>query len=144
MDLLHLDGRGACGVKKTVKKTVPGKPFTGKDDPRNGKGPAPGSPNAGRPTLELAAMCREIGLQHVIPRIVAYLASTANHNPDSQGFRWAADTLLDRGWGRALQQVTLGNDAESPLIPSDAVTRIMGGLTRLAATRGMGQASSAA
>lgn len=39
---------------------VVGKPFTGVDDPRNGKGPAPGAPNAGRPPNAVRATFREI------------------------------------------------------------------------------------
>jgi len=35
--------------KKSASKSAPGVPFTGKGDPRSGRGPAKGAPNAGRP-----------------------------------------------------------------------------------------------
>jgi len=38
---------------------MPTKPFTGSDDPRNGRGPKKGAPNAGRPTNAYRALCRE-------------------------------------------------------------------------------------
>lgn len=43
-----------------------GAPFTGKEDPRNGRGPAPGAANAGRPrsAVRLAAQERSEGLLH--------------------------------------------------------------------------------
>ena len=44
-------------AKKSAKKSATGKPFTGADDPRRGRGPKKGAPNAGRPTLEFKAWC---------------------------------------------------------------------------------------
>jgi hypothetical protein len=36
-------------IEKSAEKSAPGRPFTGVGDPRNGRGPLPGAPNAGRP-----------------------------------------------------------------------------------------------
>lgn len=54
--------------KSAGKSAVPNAvPFQPGQDRRRGKGPKPGSPNAGRPTNALRTMLRESGLSIVVP-----------------------------------------------------------------------------
>lgn len=48
-----------AGRKSTAKSTVVGKPFT-PNDPRSGRGPAKGAPNAGRPPKRFTEFVQEI------------------------------------------------------------------------------------
>jgi len=62
----HVHG-ASCGA------TLPG------EDPRRGRGPEPGAPNAGRPPNELRAPARE-GLEVAIPRLIPVYTTATNQN----------------------------------------------------------------
>ena len=46
--------------RKSAPKSAPGRPFARGTDPRRGRGPSKGAPNAGRPPNALRALSREV------------------------------------------------------------------------------------
>lgn len=58
-----------------------GRPFQGKDDPRNGRGPAPGTPNVGRPRKEVRLLYRDVMVREGIEAARAILLG----EPDRSG-----------------------------------------------------------
>lgn len=93
-------------------------------DPRRGRGPAPGAPNAGRPPNEFAARCREIADREQLLEMAAKIATgkegeivtiggTTNAMVSKPTDRIAATKLiLAYGHGQPVQPVDL--DATVP------------------------------
>lgn len=90
--------------------------FTGKEDPRNGKGPAPGAPNAGRPPSEFREAIRAACDRHNLAGILLGIATadiqetyqqgtvvmSATKNTDRIA---AAKLLMAYGYGQPQQSV---------------------------------------
>lgn len=95
-------------VSKSVKRAGQ---FNGKGDPRNGKGPPKGT--GGRPRLAVLAECGRILDETVLPKLETYVKQ---HTPEDAGWRWAADRLMDYGWGKPMPHVPAEN-TDSDVIP---------------------------
>src|SRR4051812_34750280 len=94
---------------KSARKS-PGRPFTGADDPRRGRGPAKGAPNAGRPPDEYKARLRElVGKIEVEQRLEDMLEAK-----DDRAFLEAYKYCSDKAYGRA-PTVIEGGDERKPL-----------------------------
>lgn len=95
---------------KSARKSArsKGRPFTGKDDPRNGRGPAPGAPNAGRPPdkfkQEMQRMAsRDETLERLDQLTGKRRKGTAGVTDDL--FLRAFKEVADRGYGKPAQPV---------------------------------------
>ena len=79
-------------------------------DPRRAKGGK--KAHIGRPTIELYQKCRGMTFETILPKLKAYIEA-GDHDPDDPGFRWAAERIMDRGFGKPTQQVDVAAvDAE--------------------------------
>ena len=96
------DGANGKSARKSAKAV--GRPFQNGPDPRRGRGPKKGAPNAGRPTNELRAMVREAAATIAIPR----LAQVAAKGSDADAVR-AAAVILDKALPR---QISPGDDED--------------------------------
>lgn len=102
---------------KSAQKTAPavkrvlGRPFPkGKRDPRQGRGPKKGAPNAGRPRLEHVAWCQAQVSDPKCEKAVALVL----RNPKHPAFSTMWRAVTDRGYGKAAQPIT---DAEGGNLP---------------------------
>jgi hypothetical protein len=95
--------------KLAPPKRVVGRPFTGADDPRKGKGPAKGAPNAGRPRDEWK---RELQALASSDAVLTHLRATIAAGPDHPYFPKALDYLTDHGFGKAMQSVDVTSAGE--------------------------------
>ena len=96
---------------KSAGKTPPGVPFAGKDDPRNGRGPEKGAPNAGRPPNEWKKLCQGMASR-------AEMLKTAQKvlkNPAHPAWLGAWKFVAEQGYGRAVQPIS-GPDGETPAV----------------------------
>jgi hypothetical protein len=81
-------------AKKSAKPRGKGVPFAKGGDPRQGRGPAPGAPNAGRPPDEFKAMLAGLASWDVtLGSIAAILA-----DPSHPHFVKALEYVSDRGY----------------------------------------------
>src|SRR5688500_455232 len=81
------------------ERTAPGRPFVAGADPRRGRGPAKGAPNAGRPPDEFKEMCRRLLADPRAERAVAEILCDKNH--PAFATMWRA--VSDRAYGRPTQ-----------------------------------------
>lgn len=103
-------------AKKSARKSVTGKPFVEGADPRRGKGPAPGSPNAGRPKDEFKALCRDLASgDKTIDSVRAIL-----DNPAHPQFVAALRYVTEHGYGKPEQPI-VGDPAK----PIEHVHRVL-------------------
>jgi hypothetical protein len=93
----------------------PGKPFTGKGDPRAGRGPRKGAPNAGRPP-EWFKQQLEAGLtrEETVDAVHRVLGNE-NHPQFAAVLRWASE----RVYGKPVQPV----DATVTQLPALPIVR---------------------
>ena len=113
---------------KSAPKTVKGRPFRkGERDPRAGRGPAKGAPNAGRPPDEIRALARsgfaeavpklrQVALgQHVQATVTLPDGTTKDVDirPDASAMARAADILGKYGLPTQLE---VGGDPNRPLV----------------------------
>jgi len=101
------------GVEKSARKTVVGRPFT-KDDPRRGRGPKKGAPNAGRPRNEHIAWCQQMVSAPESEAAVLSVLKDATHPAFST--MWKAVT--DRAYGKAAQPLEHTGPDGQPLPPT--------------------------
>jgi hypothetical protein len=103
---------------KTAGKTPRGRPFQKGDDERRGVG-KPG--RSGRRPFAITLAAQEITDKHDLLGVARDIALSAEKDSD----RLAAIRLIvEYGYGRAPQHVTLANDAERPVTsPLDDLTR---------------------
>ena len=92
-------------MKKSARKTAIGKPFI-PHDPRSGRGPRRGAPNAGRPTDAFKALCRRI----VSRGARALVANGVMDNPEHPAFMSALKWASEHGYGKPTQEI-VGIDA---------------------------------
>lgn len=99
-------------AKKSARKSAPGKPFTGAGDPRNGRGPKKGAPNAGRPRNEHLAWCRQMVSD---PKCEAAVqAVLANQKHPAFATMWKA--VAERGYGKPREELDVTSGGK-PLEP---------------------------
>ena len=81
-------------VKKSAKPRGPGRPFQKGGDPRSGRGPAKGAPNAGRPPDEFKAMLAGLASWDVTLGSIAAILGDPSH----PHFVKALEYVSDRGY----------------------------------------------
>jgi len=86
-------------AEKSAGKSATGRPFTGAADCRNGHGPLPGAPNAGRPPSAVREAMRLAAAQRV--PVLEAIADDAKVAPGDR-IR-AVDTLAKYGLGQMVQ-----------------------------------------
>lgn len=104
-------------ARKSARKTAPttarkansavGVPFAPGPDPRRGKGPAPGAPNAGRPPDEFKALCAELATGAATLAAVRAILESPLHPQFMHALKWATE----HGYGRATQPIEQKTDA---------------------------------
>lgn len=100
-------------MDKSQRKTHPKKPFLGKGDPRNGRGPAKGAPNAGRPRDEWKAWLRaQVDGPEGRAAIMAVLQDPS-HPAFATVLKWADQ----RGWGPEPQALEHSGPGGAPIVP---------------------------
>jgi hypothetical protein len=97
-------------VPTAAAKAVPGRPFTGRGDPRNGRGPAKGAPNAGRPPDEFKALCASLASGEETVAAVTSILANPQHPHFMAALKWASD----RGYGQPAQPLT-GANGDGPI-----------------------------
>lgn len=94
----------AAARKKSARKSAPvGRPFRKGGDPRQGRGPAKGAPNAGRPPLEHVAWCRQMLSDPRCEAAVEAVLTDPSHTAFGQMWR----ELARRGYGMPAQTVAV-------------------------------------
>lgn len=88
-------------MEKSEAKSHGKKLFTGKGDPRNGRGPKPGAPNAGRPRDEWKAWLRSVVDSPESQRAIVQVISDPSHPAHAKVLQWAAE----RGYGKETESV---------------------------------------
>lgn len=86
-------------MKKSGRKS--GNPTTFKPghDPRRGKGPAKGAPNAGRPPDKFKELCRELASGQKTIEAVEAILEDQDHAQFMAALKWASE----HGYGRPSQ-----------------------------------------
>ena len=67
--MITMRGQALAGVEESAPRFAARRPFASGDDPRRGRGPAKGAPNAGRPAdwlKEQMAAGREMAVQRLV------------------------------------------------------------------------------
>lgn len=102
--------------KKSGEKSR-GRPgtFTGKADPRNGRGPQKGAPNAGRPPLAFAQECARLQREVILPKCRAALGELSTNDP---AWRWAADYVSRYGELEAIKQLQVIEGSGVLVVPT--------------------------
>jgi len=103
-----LYGRVSRKVRRKGRRLQPATrdvPFTGKDDPRNGRGQSLGAPNAGRPRNTVRALARERSQE-----LLADLVAIAK-NPEEDRI-WAIE-VIGRWVGVEKLELGLGDDDDT-------------------------------
>jgi hypothetical protein len=81
--------------KSAPKSAVPGVPFV-PNDPRSGRGPAPGAPNAGRPPNAFAEQCKTLQRDVILPKCEAVLRDPTK-GPKDADWQWATRWISKYG-----------------------------------------------
>jgi hypothetical protein len=95
----------------SAKKSARGVPFQSGDDPRRGRGPARGAPNAGRPPDEWRAALRALASRD---DVLQHLDAVLRAGPGHPWFSKALDYATEHGFGKASAAQPTGPD-EAPL-----------------------------
>jgi len=96
-------------TKKQTARRKPGTFRKGKD-PRRGVGK---KGRSGRTPNAVKADCQEAVFSYVLPKLVNYIKAPKKTASDP-GWRWAVDTILDRGFGRVPLPIT-GDEEGDPI-----------------------------
>lgn len=106
-------------MKKSGRKSGNATIFKPGNDPRRGKGPEKGAPNAGRPPDKFKELCRELATGE---KTVAQIRLILKNKKDPQfmaALRWASE----HGYGKPAQPVDLGvTDSLAALIRQGSET----------------------
>lgn len=100
-------------VGKSERKSAPGRPFVS-GDPRAGRGPKKGAPNAGRPRNEHVAWCQSLVSDPRSEEAVKAVLGDKNH--PAFATMWKA--VADRAYGKAPQSVEITGADGQPLPPA--------------------------
>ena len=107
--------------KKSAAKSAPGKPFAKGGDPRQGKGPAKGAPNAGRPPDEFKRRMQALASKDEALEYLDELLTKPKGRgktkvgADPQTFLKAFKETADRGYGKAVQPLEHGGPDGGPI-----------------------------
>ena len=126
-----------------MQKSVGGKPFEPGADPRRGRGPKKGAPNAGRPPNEFKEMMRALASRPAVMTRLKKLLGTSAKVPDDV-FLKALKEVADRGYGKAVQPVEHAGPEGGPIplaTPDEIRGEIARELDRLAARNRAGKAA---
>lgn len=96
--------------EKSVGKSAPGVPFAEGTDPRRGRGPLPGAPNAGRPPSAVQVIARE-GWVDRVPKLFAMI-----DDPD-QDPRVVIAAMAELRNGSGLNRVEVTGADGAPVAP---------------------------
>ena len=114
--------------------------FTGRDDPRNGRGPAKGAPNAGRPPDWFRAQMGELATRD---ETVAFLRDCLDDPENRDTALKALGLVLDRWIGKPTQRQEVtgadGGPLETLSHADSPLERISSQLARIAARRQAGR-----
>lgn len=91
-------------VPLAERKDKLGRPLKGwaLDPSKRGRGPAPGSPNAGRPPDEWKAKLRELASRE---NVLAHIQTVLDSGPDHPFFAKALEYVTEHGYGKATQHI---------------------------------------
>lgn len=81
-------------LDNSAAKTAPGKPFAEGDDPRRGRGPAPGT--GGRPPIAFAEECKRLQREVILPKCQAVLEDPTK-GPKDADWQWATRWISKYG-----------------------------------------------
>lgn len=95
---------------KSAAKSASGRPFTGEGDPRNGKGPKPGAPNAGRPPSVVRQLARDAWVSRIAK--LEKLIDNAKTDP-----RVVVAAMAELRNGSGLNSTAVTGEDGRPLIP---------------------------
>lgn len=119
---------GAAGRRARSR----GRPFTGKSDPRNGRGK---KGRSGRIPNELKLECQNTLFSFALPKIINYIKAPKKTASDA-GWRWAVDWIVERGFGKVPLPITGDDEGDSIGVRLEQETairgRIMEQLSRIA------------
>lgn len=101
----------AAAKKKSARKSAPGRPFRKGSDPRQGRGPKKGAPNAGRPRDDFKELCRQLASREKTVEQVAKILADPDHPQFMRALAWATEN----GYGKAEQSVELNGTLSVPL-----------------------------
>jgi len=123
--------------KKSGKKSGDGKFATG-EDPRRGRGPRKGAPNAGRPPSEFKELMRGVASRPEALKRLRKLAG-ASKDVSDEVFLKAFKEAADRGFGKAVQPLEHGGPDGGPIpiaSPAELRERVARELTGIATRKG--------
>lgn len=109
---------GQSSAQKSARKSV-GRPFAKGHDPRQGRGPAKGSPNAGRPPNEFKAKMQALASWD---QTIAGLEEILNAGPSHSLYLAAVKHCTEHGYGKPAQDITSGG---KPLVPAAVNVRLV-------------------
>lgn len=109
---------------KSAAKSAPGKPFEKGGDPRQGKGPKKGAPNAGRPPDEFKRMMRALASRKDVVARLRKLTGKSKKVSDEL-FLKAWEKITDRGYGKAVQPLEHSGPDGEP-IPVETADKALG------------------
>ena len=116
------------GADKSARKSAGGKPFEKGGDPRQGRGPKKGAPNAGRPPDEFKRTMRGIvSRKTVVERLKKLTGGSAKVTDDV--FLKAFKEVTDRGYGKAVQPLEHSGPDGDP-IPIETADGALGHILR--------------
>ena len=75
--------------------------FTGADDPRRGRGPQPGAPNAGRPPDAFRELCRQLASGETTVGEIRAVLKDRTHPQFMAALKWATE----HGYGKPTEHV---------------------------------------
>lgn len=102
-------------MNKSARKSAPGIPFRKGGDPRQGRGPERGAPNAGRPPSAVTELCRRLLTRH---RLIEKVKDIAVNRKGKASDRLAAiRLLLEYAEGKPIQRQELAGVGEGGTIP---------------------------
>lgn len=127
--------------EKSAEKSAPGKPFEKGGDPRQGRGPKKGAPNAGRPPSEFKAAMRGLASRRAVMDRLRTLTGGSKKVSDDV-FLKAFKEVTDRGYGKAVQPLEhSGPDGEPIAVETAdrALQRILSELGSIATRKRAGK-----
>jgi hypothetical protein len=100
-------------AKKSARKSAKkgrGKPFVA-GDPRSGRGPRKGAPNAGRPPDAFKALCQEMATRDETLAAVRAILADRTHPQFMAALKWASEN----GYGRPTQALEVTGKGGGPV-----------------------------
>ncbi len=123
------------GKKSGAKSDAPGR-FQPGEDPRRGRGPKKGAPNAGRPPNEFKQSMRQLADRPAVRKRLEQLTAASNKDPEL--FLKAFKETADRGYGKPAQAVELSGPDGGPIpleTPAEVRERVRRELAGIAARK---------